>query len=620
MQPFCAGTHLEIGFGSGLNFLQSWWQHAQRWQTAPQDAIRLHYIVLEPQPLARAALREVMQQAMDKAKLTAELGSLAERLLRVWPEHLRGVHRLLLDEPNLTLTLAVGEVGEMIGQLRLCADEVRFNATSVGHAPLWEPRILKHCARLSRSGARLFAPYADDAQKAAWLSALHSAGYQVEAAGALAPATVQDGNTLFARPRWHTSTRTTQRLAGEEQHAIVVGAGIAGAALGDRLAQRGWRVTLLDREAEPARGASGLWLGAMHPHFSEDDCHLSRTSRAAMQLAVQRFNELLAHAPGCGWHPCGVAHPATSAQEEAAMRELCVRLQLPAQVVAFAEREALSALAGAALPFGGYWHAHTGVVDVRRLVQHLITQRGIEWRPSSLVQRVQRITVAEDARSCWQAIGPQGEMLAEAPVLIVANAGDANALLPQLETMHPVRGQMSALPASQMAAPRAAVVGFGYVLPAVDGRVSLGATYEPGSTSKQVKQSDHALNLQSLATLMPHGPPLPEGVEMESFVGVRYAARDHLPLIGPVPDVSNTAWLAKAAGKRLTDLPRHEGLYCAVGYGSRGLSWSVLAGELLAAHLMNEPAPLESSLMDAVDPARFVMRGLRRTESSNVRS
>jgi tRNA 5-methylaminomethyl-2-thiouridine biosynthesis bifunctional protein len=58
-------------------------------------------------------------------------------------------------------------------------------------------------------------------------------------------------------------------------------------------------------------------------------------------------------------------------------------------------------------------------------------------------------------------------------------------------------------------------------------------------------------------------------------------------------------------------VPRHPGLYGLLGYASRGLIWAPLAAELLAAQLEGEPLPLEMTLVDALDPARFVLRARR---------
>ena len=44
----------------------------------------------------------------------------------------------------------------------------------------------------------------------------------------------------------------------------------------------------------------------------------------------------------------------------------------------------------------------------------------------------------------------------------------------------------------------------------------------------------------------------------------------------------------------------------------RGILWAGFGAELLASILEGEPLPVEGALADAVDPARFALRALRR--------
>jgi tRNA 5-methylaminomethyl-2-thiouridine biosynthesis bifunctional protein len=96
-------------------------------------------------------------------------------------------------------------------------------------------------------------------------------------------------------------------------------------------------------------------------------------------------------------------------------------------------------------------------------------------------------------------------------------------------------------------------------------------------------------------------------------VGFRCVAPDRLPLVGAVPDIAAAGTVS--AGAHLADLPRLPGLFAACAYGSRGLLWSALAGELIADLVDGTPPLVEKSLAAAIDPARFRLRQLRREQA-----
>jgi tRNA 5-methylaminomethyl-2-thiouridine biosynthesis bifunctional protein len=58
------------------------------------------------------------------------------------------------------------------------------------------------------------------------------------------------------------------------------------------------------------------------------------------------------------------------------------------------------------------------------------------------------------------------------------------------------------------------------------------------------------------------------------------------------------------------------GLFGALAYGSRGLLWAGLAGEIIASMLEGEPLPIERKLAAALDPGRFAMRAARKSPTS----
>ena len=54
------------------------------------------------------------------------------------------------------------------------------------------------------------------------------------------------------------------------------------------------------------------------------------------------------------------------------------------------------------------------------------------------------------------------------------------------------------------------------------------------------------------------------------------------------------------------------GLYVSAGYGSRGLAYVPLATEWLVAQICGAPPPMDRELGEALNPARFLIRDLRR--------
>jgi tRNA 5-methylaminomethyl-2-thiouridine biosynthesis bifunctional protein len=156
---------------------------------------------------------------------------------------------------------------------------------------------------------------------------------------------------------------------------------------------------------------------------------------------------------------------------------------------------------------------------------------------------------------------------------------------------------------------RAALAGDGTLLQA-DDTTFVGATYEPDGEAPLDEARAHAANVARLARLL--ATPLATGV-CGGFAGIRCAARDRQPYVGAVADeVGCAADAARLQGAQLVDLPRRAGLYISAAFGSRGLLLAPLAAELIAAQAEGEPWPVERALAATLDPARYVLRQLRR--------
>jgi tRNA 5-methylaminomethyl-2-thiouridine biosynthesis bifunctional protein len=218
----------------------------------------------------------------------------------------------------------------------------------------------------------------------------------------------------------------------------------------------------------------------------------------------------------------------------------------------------------------------------------------------------------------WQLLDANGHAVDEAEVVVLANAADALRLLGApawpIET---VRGQVSFFAhtsAPGMVLPRLPLAGAGYVLPEVAGLAVFGATSQSGDPDGALRAADHAANLASLEGLLGRKVDVRAG-DLQVRVGWRWSAKDRLPVIGAVPD-------APRLQGRLDQprfVPRAPGLHVFTALGSRGITWAPLGARALVSWVTGAPAPLESSLLDAIDPARFVSREARRASDAAVR-
>jgi tRNA 5-methylaminomethyl-2-thiouridine biosynthesis bifunctional protein len=149
----------------------------------------------------------------------------------------------------------------------------------------------------------------------------------------------------------------------------------------------------------------------------------------------------------------------------------------------------------------------------------------------------------------------------------------------------------------------------GFVLPAIRGVSIAGATYDFDDEDPAPRASSHEDNLERLRRILPGAAESIDPAALDGRVGFRAVSPDRLPLIGAFPTENADA----PKNPQLATLARQSGLYGAFRYGSRGLLWAGLGAELLASLIEGEPLPLEARLADALDPARFLLRTLRRS-------
>ncbi|HSA91278.1 MAG TPA: FAD-dependent 5-carboxymethylaminomethyl-2-thiouridine(34) oxidoreductase MnmC [Burkholderiales bacterium] len=529
---------LETGFGFGLNFLATW----QAWRRDPRRCARLHYVAIEKHPFTLPDL----QLAHARYEFQAEAAELHAR----WPVLVPGAHRLELDGGRVVLTLFFSDVA-IARDLRLAADAFYLDGFAPAKNPdMWSPQLMRALSRLAAPGATA----ATWSVASAVRRALEATGFAVEKH----PGFGDKREMLVA-----TNLRKSESPPAPTRRAAVVGAGVAGAAVCERLCARGWEVELYERHSAPAQEASGNHAGAFHPIATPDDSMLARLTRAGFLFSLAYWRNF----PEIRWDPCGVLQLARDAKEEASQRASIAALAAPPEYAQYVTREEAAAHAGVPLAAPGLWFPQAGWIRPPSLVNALLEACGPGLR------RTFATAVSE---------------LPRAPVVILANSSGAPKLraVPHLH-LRKVRGQVTLVPAGDIEAPRVVVLRGGMVLPPVDGVCVVGASYDIDDEDAAPRADSDAGNLERLGKILATKTNLSE--KLQSRVAFRSVAPDRLPVAGRID----------------------EGIYGAFAYGSRGLLWAALAAELIASELEGEPLPLEGKLADAIHPARYARRAAR---------
>lgn len=572
---------LETGFGLGNNFLATW----AAWRDDPERCERLVFISIEKHPLRR--------EDLARAHAASPAPELAARLLDAWPALTPNLHALDFEKGRVRLLLILGDARDALRELVAEVDAFYLDGFSPALNPeIWDAYLLRSLGRLAVPGSTA----------ATWSVArpvrdgLAAAGFMVEKAPGFA-AKGQMSIARFAPP--HALQRPAGRapLAPSARSALVIGAGLAGAACAWALAREGLAVTVLEGQGGPARAASGNPGGLFHGTFNPDDGQHARFNRAAA-LATER---LLAELPPLPWRQRGLLRLET-ARDVAAMRSQLQRQQLSGDYLQALDAAEAAALSGLPLTRPAWFYPGGGALPPAAYVQALLAASGAVLRSDCTVAALRRYDAGQ-----WQALDAAGALLAEAPALVLAGGQVGLGLLEGLAPGLPLtvqRGQLSHLPTAAPL-PRLPVAGAGYAL--ADGRGGLwcGATAQDGDLEPALRAADQAQNLAQWAELagLEAAPEAP----LAGRVGWRLLTSDRLPLVGGLP-------LAEQAGRQ--DQPRFlarlPGLAVCTAFGSRGIGWAALAGRVTAALLTGAPVPLEADLLDAIDPARFQVRAGRR--------
>ena len=553
-QAFTVG---ELGFGTGLNILAL----LDLWRRTRNRGARLNLFSIEAHPLTA-------EEAKRALAAWPELGDLAALLLERWPRRARGFHRIDLPELGATLDLAVMDAAEALEQWTGAADAWFLDGFAPAKNPgMWSETVLAGVAARSAPGAR-------------------AATFTV--AGAVRRGLTDQGFTVekcpgFGRKKERLEARLpgAAPVAASRPSVAIVGAGIAGAALARAFADLGVRPLVIDA-ASPGSGASGNSAAMVMPRLDAGSGPIGALYAQAFARAADLYEGLKAAVIARG-----VVQVEAESKDVSRFDRIATSDLFEMGRVRRLDGAAVSAALGETGRPAGLEFTDGLVVEPTVVLDAWLA--GAEFRQASVAALLREGTG-------WRLLNHDGASIARADMVCLAGGAHVGALIGALAPapLQPVRGQVSL---AARDAPAEAAIWGGYVIPTRDG-ILFGATHDRDDRKADVRDEDHARNLDLLAGGRPTLAAALQGRPLTGRAGIRAVTPDFLPLAG----------VADGA----------EGLFLLTGLGSRGFCAAPLLAEHVAALAMGAASPLPKSWQEIVDPRRFSLRLKRKLGRSVV--
>ncbi len=387
--------------------------------------------------------------------------------------------------------------------------------------------------------------------------------------------------------------------------AIVIGGGIAGCSTAYALAQRGIRVTLLERQANVASEASGNPIAMLYPRLSGDNT-ASNFALAGYLHSLQLYKSL--SLDQADFNNCGLLQLGFNARELARIKKAAAQNH-STNILKYVTQSEASELSGIAILHDALYFPSAAWVIPQQLCKRLTQHENI-----SVITLTNVIKTLKN-NNLFEVYNAKNLIL-KADIVIIANANDAQNLslgMP-LETQS-VHGQVSLLAATNASQKlRTIVCSDGYLSPAVNGQHCLGATFSTEKSDLQLDNQDHLSNLQTLKTVSALLHKNLHGNITGGRVSFRCTTPDYFPLVGELLDSAALKSAPPRPAAKTASLPWLTGLYMNVAHGSKGFTSAPLCAELLACLICNEALPVSTELAGLLNPNRFLLRkmGLKR--------
>ncbi|WND02118.1 bifunctional tRNA (5-methylaminomethyl-2-thiouridine)(34)-methyltransferase MnmD/FAD-dependent 5-carboxymethylaminomethyl-2-thiouridine(34) oxidoreductase MnmC [Temperatibacter marinus] len=574
----------ETGFGTGLNFLQTWKTYRE---LDPKG--RLMFISFEKYPLDKEALEEAHSHLPD-------LASYSNQLRDQYPVAKSGYHVCSFDDGKVTLLLIYGDITLMLPTVQAKVDAWYLDGFAPAKNPdMWSDEVFAQLGRLSKVGAKLAtftaAGFVRRGLQSVGFDMRKAPGYGRKRERLLGTFSPERGDATAAHHSWPTP------MKAQERSVAIIGAGFAGAFTAYALRQRGIAVTVF--QGETTHTASQVPAAILAPRFMLEETALSDFLLSSYLTSSQHPALRMARIGNSSIQQYPIKE-----NELERFKRLVAHLDLPPTLIQIKGGKLL-------LPSSSCY-------NTQKLLNFLLDD--IDVIPATITD----YKFKEDTNR-WSLQSSSGDVPNDFSDLLLAT-GYETSRFHKLSPMRlrPNRGQLVTLEDTDKIIPKGTHSFGGYLSdrdPEFPNKRIAGSSFNraPNLDTWQAVNTEDSLGIiQKLNQALDIN--IGESLITDTFVGMRCTTIDQLPSVGKVPNFKQWEQALRPLSQDKTFPPSEtleyqKGLYILSGLGSKGLQYAPLCAAYLAALITSEPCPVPKEITSLLCPGRFLKRDIIRRDS-----
>ncbi|WP_367106329.1 FAD-dependent 5-carboxymethylaminomethyl-2-thiouridine(34) oxidoreductase MnmC [uncultured Psychrobacter sp.] len=604
LRSYQSFTVAELGFGTGLNVLALWqlWRQLRAVYSHLTTA-RLHIITTEKHPITLADLTQILGLWRQRAP---ELAELIDKLLSAYPTLIAGCHRLCFNEDDLILDIWLGDAAISLAKLEtqvISEQTAHVDAWFLdGFAPscnesLWTTAIFAQIQRLSHTGTTAATYSCAGVVK----RGLQAGGFSIKKVKGfgrkreMLTAVMKDN----LETKDLTSIKSDQKTTPKLDHIIVIGAGVSGLMAAWSLANRGIKVTLLDKIA-PLAGASGnpraLLAPKMTPIHHADE-HLHTIGYLYSSRLYRQLNNMAT-----------INNTAPIIEMTGALDLLMKANVTTEQIADYPDSMATTLSNDQAQQNSGLkvqdlsenlYLPQSGLVNPQSLKQVVLAHALISFCQIAVddIEETQtQISISGKGKE-------QNTLVIAADNVVICAAFESHYLDKRIFDCRKIRGQLSWFIATeaQIASLPKIPLKYGGYCTAFMGQKDdsdlnnveeaqthflLGASFIRNDTATDIRASEHKVGREKLVTVIPELEAIVpvDTDKWQARAGVRTQTPDYHPMVGQLGN-SARLWTLSAMG-------------------AKGYAFAPICAEALADMMLGDFAPLSASMLSKLSPNR----------------